>query len=324
MIIPRKQIHERWRDIPSILKDAVNSVPLIEGVDEISRKFHLNDEKSFVLFRLVRYVFLGFTHTEDFFQELRNSLGIDSRLALEIYHETDKKIFLPFKREIEENYLTYKIGVARSPDIMETAPVSSRIMLKDQSAQTVNLKESGPPKTDERKPLSMNELLEGAEDEVNQKKTRDEALRPSSSPASDSVSSPSPEKKDFSIPGGPVIIHKKEETASVGEVTKSAPFRQTAFGGFFGSFRSPMQKTPAPTPKAEIEIPFLQRIKKTEEKKEEGKIPVSVKKFAPSPAPAAKTVHYSNLKTPLSPKEVSSPEKENGGTVDLGNFTLKK
>ncbi len=401
--ISKKIIGERWNALPDTLRDVVFSPLSNEAIDSIARDNHLSDIKSKKLSELCLYVLLGIINSEDLYKEIRDALQIDPRLALEIYHQVDKKIFESFKKEIEENYIKSKIGVIKESEIIEPTQVSSQVVLKEKNPEIVDLKSSlstepvklkiegdiTSQKPKESAPISLDnlqanqsaQLPRGASfanmnvvrlatadtsfSQTNQSQKTFQAETGAISPkpqinqevnlgqlsvgSKSNVSQPTASKP--TIPEGPVILHKKEESQSIAQSQTIKNFAPSSFGGFFGSDMKSFgtAKTQNFVSSAKIEMPS--QIKPLSSDQPIQKIPVVVKKYEEEPV---KTVHISNFKTSLDnnfktdvasnvpdnsktstpitsfnqPSAKSSVENKNndigGGMVDLSNLTMRK
>ncbi len=91
--VPEKVLNNRWDEAPEKIKEAVFSPFYNDIFDSIGTLFHLSENKLDILRQLIFFTFFGFIQIQDLYNEIKDSLGIDPRLALDIYHEIDKKIF---------------------------------------------------------------------------------------------------------------------------------------------------------------------------------------------------------------------------------------
>jgi len=377
----RKQLEERWQELPDILKDAMHSAMTLNEIENIEKNFHLSEERGDQLARLVRWVFYGFIHPENLFNEIKEALKIDPRIALDIYHQLDKNVFSLYKKEIEDNYIKHKIGAAKEAEIVSTQPLSAQVVLKEPGA--VNLKNQietnlqkvsyqQPPvkikiqeedKSLQSGPVLIDQILI---DQISAKpESQDKSLESSTeSEKSADLSSKSQETLDSNKIGqqpsslqsdGPLIIHQKEEVQSVaGAKAAATPFRLPSFGGYRGSFksldlgRSLQQESPEPL-SVKVEIPLSEKGSSESNKNKvespkaslnlgEQQVPISVKKYDQlTTSNEAKTVHYSNFKTPLQNLKSSSdsaglsssknnPQENNSQeeVVDLTKLTFGK
>lgn len=328
----RKQIVERWNLMPDILREAVTSSLLMDDLDAIQNNYHLSDAKTIQLSKLVRGVFYGLIHSEDLYKEIKDVLQIDPRLALEIYHEIDKKIFQSVKKDIEDNFIKFKLGAVKESEISRTEQVPSQVVLKG-GPEIINLKpetssfgvtptkikiESATlEKTKEPGPVSLGNI-----------QSTTNSQQPTIKPTQFENK---PENK--TIPEGPFILHKMDEAQSVSGTQATSGYKQTSFGGYFGSMKTVGTQKPQDTiSSARIEMPFDLKPKEGDGQK----VPVVVKKYEAEPV---KTVHISNFKTPLEktpdgalkpitppqPTPISQKKPSNGdGMIDLLNLTIKK
>lgn len=320
-----EEIMERWRSLPSILKEAMYSPITLSELETASRNFHLSEEKSEILEDLVKLVFLGFIHFDNLYKEIRDNLNIDSRLALDIFHYLDKKIFESLRKEIEDNYIKHKIGVVKESEVISPQPVDFQVVLK-QGSDVINLKDltlQEPVKIKVEEEKEAQTLVKTQDQQIELKEEKTFQTQPSLSQEKEQ-SFKEDTKKDtsFQVSEGPVIIHQKEEIQSVAKTQSNIPFRQTSFGGYMGSFKSFLgsQRPQTPVSSAKIEIPFSQ----TSQKKEDGeqKVPLIVKKYENNQD--ARVVHYSNLKTPLNSLETQSSNVSPSSSKDSKNLSQEK
>lgn len=103
-IIPKQQLYSRWDALSDTLRDAITSDINSQLVWKTGEGEHLSEEKIASVSRLVGYVLMGFIHPEDLANEIKNSLGIDVRIAAAIAEPINKKIFQPIQESLEEIY----------------------------------------------------------------------------------------------------------------------------------------------------------------------------------------------------------------------------
>lgn len=337
--VSRKIIGERWNASLDILREAVFSPLNDEALEVIVRENHLSEIKYKKLSELCLYVLLGIINSEDLYKEIRDGLQIDPRLALEIYHQVDKKIFEPIRKEIEDNFIRFKIGAIKESEIFESQPVAPQIVLKKENPEIINLRteaenihqplklkiETGLPveKLKEPAPVSLGGISIAQTETPN---VISEASKTSAQTASQS-----------SVLEGPFMLHKKEESQSISQTQAEKNFGGSSYGGFLGSSMKSfgVQKPQDSVSTAKIEMPFD---KKPLNGQEMQKVPVVVKKYEQE---QAKTIHYSayksslekdvdgSVKTIVSPipqqaQQPKKPEAKNEGMIDLTNLTLNK
>jgi len=330
---PEKVI-ERWDSLPEILRDAMTSDGVANEQEKIYSDFHLSDQKQVLLGKLIRGVFFGFIHLQDLYKEIRDTLGVDGRLALEIYQEVDKKIFLPLHGEIEKNYLAHKVGVVDSSQVSEPAVSREKVVLKSGEKDVVDLRSqkgslpTAAPirivgKEEEARavasPIVSKPIFQKEDPSVQSFAPSPSPVAPPSAPQEKTS-----EQKFSSSPSspaqhGPLIIHKKDSFEPlVGR--SSDPYKQMSFGGFMGAFKSMDSKKEASPSKATVEIPGME--KKESSDSGAGKVPVSVKHYTQEP----RTVHYSDFRTPLEGGEKEQPQEKDkeSGMIDLNNMTFRQ
>jgi hypothetical protein len=332
LVVTSEQIGERWDLIPDIIKDAAFSPLTDDSLEGIKSLYHLSDSKYDDLRYLCAIVFLGFLNVENLYKEIKDRLQIDPRLALEIYHELDKKIFESIRKEIEDNYIRFKIGAGRENQVEQAKPVTSQVVLRE-GPSIINLKPEVPAEAQ-----STKLKIEGVTTAEKPKESAPVSLG-SIQPTANNLESkisvrPAEEKKpeDKTIPEGPFILHKIEGAQSVAGAQSNTPYKQASFGGYFGSMKSAgMQKPQDSISTARVEMPFGPKAKEDGGQKV---VPVVVKRYEQEPV---KTVHISDFKTPLEkssdgtikpvattqPISIKKPEI-GGGMVDLTNLTIRK
>jgi hypothetical protein len=338
--ISSKNFSERWDTLPENLKDGVNSALNISIVEKIGTDRHLSDEKIYKLLDLTRGVFLGLINSEDFYKEIKDNLAIDPRLALEIYHEIDGKVFNQYKKTIEDNFISYKIKATKESEVIQPTFVAPRVVLKKEDPEIINLKTesenfSQPKKLKIETDLSTEKIEGPAPVSLSGISiTPTETLN--ITPATLKVSTQPTSQP--TVPEGPFMLHKREESQTVFQTQAAKVSGNSSFGGFLGSTMKSfgVQKPQNIASTAKIEMPFDQKASNDQETQ---KVPVVVKKYEQE---EAKTIHYSPYKSPLekgadgSIRTVTPPilqqslqqpkksETKNEGMIDLTNLTLNK
>jgi hypothetical protein len=303
-------IFEQWGAIPDVLREAMTDERVLKTMDTIATDHHLSEDKEQYMERLVRGVFLGILHREDVYKELQAGLNIDNRLALALYGELDKKVFAPFRQDIERAYVLHSTGGV--PPVAEETEKQPQVVLKSEGPEVLNLRKgsTAPQVLGQMPPRPLTPVAE-------------KSTMPAAAPKSALAPAvPKPQQK------GPMILHKQEELSTVGQEMVGKDYKSTAFGGFGGAFKAPfMKKQKREEPIATVELPYADAVKK-DAAPEKGSVPVTKKKWD---APAAKTVHYSALSTklkkpevvttPLRPKPQEEKEDDNDEIVDLSTMT---
>ena len=301
---------EHWDDTPQLLREAVYAPRSNDDIEKIAQQFHLNPDRLQQLQRLCLAVFLGVLHIEQLHREIKERLDIDSKLALEIYHELDKTVFAPYRQEIENNYLTQKAGTGTEEEVVQTPKTQQQVVLNTPAQETtVNLRTKSQQGLPQAAPIPLKISADTlTTPKVPTPPAPPAPSRPKAFPkqeAPQTPPAPTPEKKP--APQGPIMLHTQEDMQSVGEEMSQQPYRQASFGGFHGSFKTPFAKRKEKTAtRVQVEMPSGD-----EESEEESVVPFSAKTYAPTPKEAQKptnttdreipkTVHYSSLKTDVS------------------------
>jgi len=321
VLVPDEKIDERWDNLPSSIKEAVFSPSYNNVFESICDNYHLNELRRDKLRRLCFFTFLGFIHLQDLYKEIKESLNIDPRLALDIYHQLEQKIFSPFRKEIEGVYLKFQVGAIEPHQVEKPTVGPSQVILKKEEEDlTLNLKPTeavSKPALKERleevkkvevEEISKKDLTEPKPQIISSETIKPETQIEETKTATQAKEVSQEEKKSSAeTQEGPVIIHQEAESLTQSKATDK--FRMISFGGFQGAFKNPpfSSKTQELSSQATIETPIT--LKK--EPEEKGKIPVVIKKYDSSPS---KTVHISTFKTDLKPKD-----KEEKESIDQQN-----
>lgn len=142
----RQQLLARWDETPDILREAAFSDVNESILDDIAIEFRFSDSQRADTAYLCLLVFLGFVSYRNVMQELQDEFRLDPTTALALYQEIDAKLFEPIRKEIEDNYLKFKVGVVNEASVQKP-DVASEINLKTaQPEGMVNLKkeDAGP------------------------------------------------------------------------------------------------------------------------------------------------------------------------------------
>ncbi len=102
--ISKQQFDTRWDALPEILREAMASETNSSVVWKTAESEHLSEEKISAVSRSTGYVLMGFIHPEDLANEIKDSTGIDSRIAAAIVEPINTKIFQPLRDELENLY----------------------------------------------------------------------------------------------------------------------------------------------------------------------------------------------------------------------------
>ncbi|MFA6494778.1 MAG: hypothetical protein WC246_00195 [Candidatus Paceibacterota bacterium] len=144
--ISREQINERWENISQVLRDAIFSIVNDHHLDRIAEKNQITPDNRYDLEKIVDLVFLGFLPYRDAMRELQEVLAVNEKTALAVYQEIDANLFEPIRKDIEDNYLKFKVGVIDAASVQKPDVVSQINLKTPEPEGTVNLKkeEAGP------------------------------------------------------------------------------------------------------------------------------------------------------------------------------------
>lgn len=105
--IDSKIIMEKYKALPSELKDAIFSEEIAEKIQEIGKKYALYIDKIGELGNESGRVMLGLTHPKDFIANLSKRLGVDAEKAKEIAKDVNEQIFAKVRESLKK---LHKIG----------------------------------------------------------------------------------------------------------------------------------------------------------------------------------------------------------------------
>ncbi len=102
--VTQVQAQKRFQVLPETIQDAIFSVKSADIISSVCSQNHLSDEKTAKVSESAGWVLLGFIHPEDLAGEIRDSAGIDIKIASLIADQINTKIFQPIREEIEKIY----------------------------------------------------------------------------------------------------------------------------------------------------------------------------------------------------------------------------
>ena len=128
LIISRDQAFERWDTLPDNLREALFDDVLSATLWSTCEKNHLREERTQAVATVAGDVLMGFLHPDPpgVAEEIAARAGIPKQGAAVIAEELYRKIFLPFKTELEKNYAP--------PGAPSTSPASSPLSGKEPSS----------------------------------------------------------------------------------------------------------------------------------------------------------------------------------------------
>src|SRR3989344_8044390 len=102
--ITKQQANQRWDVMPVNLREVLCSPEQGKIILDIGKDNHLSNEKIGKIAGLAGYALMGFIHSEDLAQEIKNTLGINPEIAASISRQIDRKIFALIKSDIDKVY----------------------------------------------------------------------------------------------------------------------------------------------------------------------------------------------------------------------------
>lgn len=106
---PKEQLRKLFEKLPQELKEAIFAAENAEYIDEISKRYGLDDEKGGNLAIFTGRVLLGILSPEDFQETLEEELKLEKEKAKKVAQEINRFIFYPVKESLRQLY---------SPEIM--------------------------------------------------------------------------------------------------------------------------------------------------------------------------------------------------------------
>jgi len=330
--VSRTQLQERLEQISEPLRDEIFSDANDEVVLGLVAQYSFSEQQHKKLSYLCLLVFLGFLRIKDLFEAIQEQFGIDAKTALAIHEVLKQNVFTREQTEIEANYKRFEFGVVSGQDISQIKTQEQIILKKDipqgavdlstarniehtawntQNAAKINTNEKEEKiidpsmRSNGSAPISINDIPLTQKPIINKQPL---APTPEASAQHNTIVSQqasltaeqssllkqTSQQNKQNTPDGPVVLHKKEEISSVGQLNAVKGYKQMSFGSFMGSFKTP-QDQQARVSHAEVEIPGVPRAQEAQSQQ----VPFSVKKYDSAPVQpssqkeeVAKVVHY--------------------------------
>lgn len=256
--ITKKQIHERWVNIPEGLKEIYFSPEVGEILWHTCEEAGLSEEIIKQIASVVGNTVLGFIHVNDLAKELGSIPGIDQKAIDPIIFQIDKRIFEPVKTEILKLYATVSSNephiVAQEAAVPMAAGSVERV--------TMPIAETPAMISTEHGPATAVPMTEAA---VEIRKVRiGEDIQKEATGAAE----------------GPTIIHTEVDLVPVAQKRRAL----SSFGGMFGFKRGEAPKRVEPAVAAQVSM--IEGL---------GKKPDDIARTAQQPV---KVVHYTSAKAP--------------------------
>ena len=102
----REQLREIYKNLPEEIKDALDSVELLDLIEEIGKKFHLHIDQQGKISNEIGLMLFGITRPENFIDKLIKAVELTPEVAGEITKELNTKIFFPIRKSIERVHST--------------------------------------------------------------------------------------------------------------------------------------------------------------------------------------------------------------------------
>jgi len=98
----KEQLFQKYLAIPDDVKDAMDSIELIDTLDDITSKYKLHIDQRGKLANEVGLFLLGATRSTDFLSHIQTCTGLPVETAGEIVKELNTKIFFPIRESLEK------------------------------------------------------------------------------------------------------------------------------------------------------------------------------------------------------------------------------
>lgn len=280
--IPRQQVLNRWDALPINLREALFAEQNADILWRACENQHLSEDKIRIVATLSGDVIMGFMHPEDLTAEIKTTLGINPEIAASISREIDRKIFGPIKTDLEKVYAPAVSGAELPPTIEER---------------------------EEREEEREEEIIDLRAEAKKPEGIKEKKILPEIIPIVLQKIKKEPE-------GGPKIIHEEKKIPPLIDT------RKRSLGGLFGF----LKKEEAPH-----RPPDGGGAGQGDKRKEGNTLPVKIKletkesfgemalpqksEIAKTEIPKPRVVHYSDLRTPLSP--FGGVEADKRGIVEV-------
>lgn len=102
MFYTREQLREKYINLPDDIKDALDSVELLNLIESVSQKFTLHIDQSGRLCNEIGLLLFGLTRPENFLKRIIKEVNLAPEAAGEITKELNEKIFFPIRTSLEK------------------------------------------------------------------------------------------------------------------------------------------------------------------------------------------------------------------------------
>jgi len=130
--VSKQQSFNRWDVLPENIREELVSDVNSIFIWQTCEAEHIPNKKIYIVSKIVGEVLMGFLHPEDMAKEIRDSIGIDIRIATSTTDTISKRVFAPIRADIDRVYnpsvggaLTPKIFEEIHPPIAELIPTST-------------------------------------------------------------------------------------------------------------------------------------------------------------------------------------------------------
>jgi hypothetical protein len=114
-----KKLTDRWDALPLPLREELYSEAGSSFLWSTCEAEHIPDNKIYDIARIVGYVLMGFLRPEDMAGEIRDTTGIDLRIATPIANAVNQRIFVPLRPQIDKVYNLTTDATGAAPKMLE-------------------------------------------------------------------------------------------------------------------------------------------------------------------------------------------------------------
>lgn len=154
--ITEQELEKRFDLLPQKLQDALASKANVQIANQICGSNHIPDEeKRLIVQQIIGLAILGFVHYYDVGSEIADAAGLDKRVASQVAHELEVKIFNPIKTELESNYRPLVVSDGKT----STRPAEKPKIVEEIKAPGIGISRTAPAQPAEVKPIDISKIF---------------------------------------------------------------------------------------------------------------------------------------------------------------------
>jgi hypothetical protein len=120
----REELWKLYEKLPEELKKAFFSDEITAEIENIGRRYKIEERKVAAIADQIGYVFLGLLPPDEFQEVLIKGINLDGETAKKVAREINRYVFFPVKANLEELYGKELISVAKPSKI--TPPLGEK------------------------------------------------------------------------------------------------------------------------------------------------------------------------------------------------------